>query len=765
MRLKKYYKIIILVILQSAPNVWADFASYASNPFVFSHTGEDEDPVDSWKGGNIQTADLTLDGNPDFILRSNIKIYAYDHDGSLLWDIAIGYSGYDYNKGATYGVTSDLNGDHIPDLVAVNASVDDEVWVISGADGTLLGDPIEVPLETGQIVGHVAVVNLRGEGDRDLIVQTIDVVHENTEGSLPPNTDKTYYYMNRTLLSYNLETRSQLWDPTVNQNRSIVKPFYEGYWGQAHGPLICADVDWDGLDEVVGGTFIDPVSPTNPGTPTQIISESWLGRYIGLTPSVNYVDHLDAILVGDFRPDIPGLEWLIAQEDDMGYMNMHTGMYSKSQTGYTIWSLEALDLLGLSPDFTGGTLHQYIEPQFVAVGNFDLTSPYYETWNGSRQGNLNVSTTQSQHPWVYSGNGVLFAHYSMSNMLPAGFNPVSNLEGVEAGVTIDWDGTERDYVAVRSRYRSSFAPTVRHVGIFNGVTFDSIWTTLAFEDLYASQVFVSDVCGDSREEIICYDKNDHTVKVFWNESANPSPGANKWLDPLYRRVKQTWNFYSTGGYTRPASVPLLQVAAMLEGPYNASGHNMYNSLQTPTVYIPHLSPYDEDPRTAYQFPANTVDWILVQVCAQADTHVVFNRSAFLLTDGSIVEDENVDGINLYSLASGDYFLVLRHRNHLAVISAATVSVSSGSTIPYDFSTAESQAGGTGALKQLESGVWGLWAGDADGSGQVGASDRNETWNKRTQFGYLDADCDLSGYVLASDRNITWNNRTKSSELL
>ena len=99
----RYLKDIIriLLILQSAPSLRADFASYASNPFVFSHAGGSGDPVDSWKGGNIQLADLTLDGNPDFILRSSTQIYAYDHNGSLLWDIAIGYSAYDYNKGAT----------------------------------------------------------------------------------------------------------------------------------------------------------------------------------------------------------------------------------------------------------------------------------------------------------------------------------------------------------------------------------------------------------------------------------------------------------------------------------------------------------------------------------------------------------------------------------------------------------------------------------------------------------------------------------------
>ena len=58
----------------------------------------------------------------------------------------------------------------------------------------------------------------------------------------------------------------------------------------------------------------------------------------------------------------------------------------------------------------------------------------------------------------------------------------------------------------------------------------------------------------------------------------------------------------------------------------------------------------------------------------------------------------------------------------------------------------------------------MWSGDTDGSGSIGASDRNATWNDRTQIGYKVSDCDLSGSVGASDRNITWNNRTKVTQV-
>jgi hypothetical protein len=60
---------------------------------------------------------------------------------------------------------------------------------------------------------------------------------------------------------------------------------------------------------------------------------------------------------------------------------------------------------------------------------------------------------------------------------------------------------------------------------------------------------------------------------------------------------------------------------------------------------------------------------------------------------------------------------------------------------------------------MEQNVWGMIAGDTNGDGTVGASDRNETWNDTNNAGYLDTDCDLNSSVGASDRNITWNNRT------
>jgi hypothetical protein len=112
-------------------------------------------------------------------------------------------------------------------------------------------------------------------------------------------------------------------------------------------------------------------------------------------------------------------------------------------------------------------------------------------------------------------------------------------------------------------------------------------------------------------------------------------------------------------------------------------------------------------------------------------------------------------------ATGSYYLVIRHRNHLEVwtptplaLTRATTSFSS-----YDFTTGAGQAYGIDALKQI-GGVYVSWAGDVNQDGVVDFLDRNLTWNNRTQTGYLSTDCNGDNVTDASDGTLVLNNRLK-----
>ena len=204
---------------------------------------------------------------------------------------------------------------------------------------------------------------------------------------------------------------------------------------------------------------------------------------------------------------------------------------------------------------------------------------------------------------------------------------------------------------------------------------------------------------------------------------------------------------------------MLQTKIFLEGAYNLNTDQMNTTLHS---NIPLTSPYSEDARTVDAIPADVVDWILVQLRETETGNATASKSAFLHKDGRIVADDGINGEIELNAPADNYYIVIKHRNHLAVMSKNPISLNDTSSTLYDFTTADSQFYGTGGAVQLESGVWGMWSGDADGSGVVDAGDRNSTWNDRNKGGYEKSDVDLSGVVDAGDRNITWNNRNKRS---
>ncbi len=226
---------------------------------------------------------------------------------------------------------------------------------------------------------------------------------------------------------------------------------------------------------------------------------------------------------------------------------------------------------------------------------------------------------------------------------------------------------------------------------------------------------------------------------------------------------EPWVFVgSPGTGFQKAKVPSvkLQTKIFLEGPYNTSTHHMNTTLHD---NIPLTSPYDENPRSVESIPANVVDWVLVELRKTANGNAVTSKSVFLHKDGRIVADDGTTGVVELVAPEGNYYIVIKHRNHLAVMSTNAVGLNSTTSTLYDFTTgSDKYYGGASATVQLENNIWGMISGDADGSNTVDAADRNATWNHRNSTGYLSEDVDLSGVVDAADRNKTWNNRNKSS---
>lgn len=507
------------------------FSQYSTNPFIFSIQEAPED-------GCFFVYDVTGDNRSDYILRSKQILYVYNHDGSLLWkkNIPMVFT-FDVNAGNKCGA-ADINGDDQIEIVALNDR--NEIFIYNGETGKRINKFNISVDDSTQIAANMVLVNQRYEGlaqeKRDVIIQTIGI-----EGI-----DKYWRKINRTLIALNLETGEEIW--RVKQNGNIADGIYEGYFGQAHGGPVCVDIDLDGIDEVIGGNVIDyhkgNLEIIDPGN----YDFMWK-RWVKVNKNNKFIDHIDAVAVGDFRADIPGLEWIITEEDHndgpKDVNSWHTIMFSKHSI---VWRKET--------QLFGDNSRR--EPQNICAGNYDDSYDFCEVWNRSRFSKYNQygyidEKATGQHPWIYDAYGNQIAAYSMEEVLPDDFNPAGNGEGIEEIWTIDWSGGEKEYIVGMARHTNKVGIPGGNVAILDAVTGEVMWSTCDYNpQTQASLLYIADITGDYREEVIICDvsNNENQIKVFGNDDNNQNSGTSKWRDPLYSQLKQSWNYYSPGSYTK-----------------------------------------------------------------------------------------------------------------------------------------------------------------------------------------------------------------------
>lgn len=219
-------------------------------------------------------------------------------------------------------------------------------------------------------------------------------------------------------------------------------------------------------------------------------------------------------------------------------------------------------------------------------------------------------------------------------------------------------------------------------------------------------------------------------------------GANPW-DSLPDYWQEEVNYVKA--YRN--ACPRLQVRAFLQGPFSGSG--MTTAL---AAYLPVQSPYAEDSRTVADVPDNVSDWILLQLRHVDGSTVAANFALFLTADGSIIDESGNGNINLTQTAAGDYYIVLKHRNHLAVMSRTPIHLSAGATGVYDFSTGLDKYYGNDAARLTTDSLYGLRCGDINQDGLVTTLDYTLWYNaaRSTVDHYQKSDVDCNGLVNAAD---------------
>jgi hypothetical protein len=180
----------------------------------------------------------------------------------------------------------------------------------------------------------------------------------------------------------------------------------------------------------------------------------------------------------------------------------------------------------------------------------------------------------------------------------------------------------------------------------------------------------------------------------------------------------------------------MNIKVLLQGPIiNPINTGLMNDDLRISGYIPLTSPYP-DMRVINASVLNNggtsgtgltsndiVDWVWIEIrSAMDDTFIVDDKSALLQRDGDVVDINGLSNIYLEGLTDS-YYVVIRHRNHLSIMTQNPIALSVSPT-NIDLTNSANDTFGSNAQITLQSGVKALWAGNVNGDDVIQYSGTN-----------------------------------------
>lgn len=179
----------------------------------------------------------------------------------------------------------------------------------------------------------------------------------------------------------------------------------------------------------------------------------------------------------------------------------------------------------------------------------------------------------------------------------------------------------------------------------------------------------------------------------------------------------------------PASSLQFSVKALLQAAFDTNEGLMRDNLRT-TQHLPLQTPYAKlgyslsgsttlNPNLLTNTDGNAlVDWVLIELRDQADpTQIQQTISALLQRDGDVVEPSTNSTILTAQLPNNDYYIAIRHLNHLGVMTANPISLSDNTVSTIDFIDPNLATWGDNA-RLIIAPISFLWAGDSNQDGKV-----------------------------------------------
>jgi hypothetical protein len=470
-----------------------EWPEYRSNPYKIKLNSSQHEI--SGRGGII-VSDLNDDGLLDFVVttkehdtgKGRAAIGAYDHFGEELW--IVDDADIKLNGQAEY---NGLPGWHGPGISASDVDNDGNTEIVH----LNRGNKIVIRMGESGEIKKVIPVALPEEGIQSHMMNFYRVLKTSSVRTaikeLFRTPDRWAHFEIVNLKGRDDDEAILQADPLPFRWLKAIslrtgETLWENYQyvGPQHGGLRAADIDGDSFDEVVGGVVIDHNGK---------LLNTWQYR--------KFPGHFDSLYIGDILPEETGLEWVLLEEGHKGD--------------------DRTSLLGRRKPFF---YHSFAgeEPQNAAIGEFDTLSPGMEIWCRSR-------FNTDQRPWVIDSSGRTIASYRLNNKKPDSWSD----EGIEVIYRIDWYGGSRHYIAAKERHVDG------KISIIDPLTGEF----LHWWNENAARIYVADVAGDYREEIIVLNSKENEIRVYFNGEENSHKRQGRYWDlNEYKRQKLNYNYYS-----------------------------------------------------------------------------------------------------------------------------------------------------------------------------------------------------------------------------
>lgn len=234
------------------------------------------------------------------------------------------------------------------------------------------------------------------------------------------------------------------------------------------------------------------------------------------------------------------------------------------------------------------------------------------------------------------------------------------------------------------------------------------------------------------------------INGFWDLTIEDGLGV---VGTSASRAGVTPGIFSVGGESVMDYILVLP-KVMLSGAYNSGSGQMNTNL---TSMLPGGEPYNGlgfshaglgGGETSSDF-TDVVDWVFVEIRDGSNpSSIIGTCSALLKKNGDIVPTASSSELMMPGFDSAkSYYVAIRHRNHLAVMSKNPISASRVAAVTYDM--VNNDVYGTNGAMQ-SNGIYQMYGGDVNGDGYVYyqgvGNDRDAllTFLGQNQLGYINS---------------------------